>query len=66
MTLDLIQLAKDAIAADEIAKTRAEARIEDDHMADKLYWSAVGRRNRLVAAFEQAGINPRALAEVLQ
>ena len=66
MTRDIAQLCKDAITADLIAKTRAEARIEDDHMADKLYWAAERRKNLLKLTLEQMGINHRDLAEVLQ
>ena len=65
MTPDLIQLCKDAVTADQIATARAEARIDDDHMADRLYWGAVDRKNRLCLALTQAGIDPKALAEVL-
>ena len=65
MTPDILQLCKDAITADQIAKQRAEARIEDDHMADALYWASEGRKNRLCLVFEEAGIDPKALAEVL-
>lgn len=65
MTPDLIQLCKDAIVADQIAKTRAEARIEDDHMADDLYWAAERRKNLLKLTLEQMDINPRDLAEAL-
>ena len=66
MNADLPQLMADAITADKIAKQRAEARIEDDHMADDLYWASEGRKNRLCLALEQMGITPRDLAEVLQ
>lgn len=62
---DLPQLMADAIIADKIAKHRAEARIEDDHVADDLEWASLGRRNRLLLALEQLGIQPRDLAEVL-
>ncbi|GLV28159.1 hypothetical protein TomTYG75_06830 [Sphingobium sp. TomTYG75] len=66
MQTDLPQLMADAIIADKIAKLRAEARIDDDHMADDLYWASEGRKNRLMLALEQLDINPRDLAEVLQ